>query len=74
MNEMKLIDLGWCIGKIEIQEYGCKLFIVSPSLYAEDSYYVPATSIEIVSTEALENLRDALTDALRLNKRGDENA
>lgn len=57
---MTLIDLGWCIARLDKGKHLLK--IVSPS-DESTSLYVPSESITIYSQPSLEALRDALIEA-----------
>jgi hypothetical protein len=60
-NELTtLIDLGWCIAKLD--EKGSVLTIVSPS-YQDEQCLTPAESVRIIGKEGLIKLRDALNTA-----------
>lgn len=55
----KVIDLGWCIGKLDRGVH--RLTIVSPSYSAEP--YAPTESVVVRGEAALLVLRDALNEA-----------
>ena len=55
---MKIIDLGWCIARLEKH----KLTIMSPADSSE-GFYQPAESIVVFGEEPLKALRDALNEA-----------
>ena len=61
---MKLIDLGWCIGRYENVNQ-VKLQIVSPSFSEDDTGFEPAQDITIHGIEQLKKLRDALDTILK---------
>ena len=65
---MKLIDLGWCMGRLKERDArsGETLIIISPSS-AEESTFQPAESVTIWGLAALLNLRDALNEAYPLD-------
>jgi len=55
---MCMIDLGWCMAKLQ----GHKLTLVCPSDNT-DGYYEPSQSITIYGLSNLETLRDELIKA-----------
>lgn len=57
---IKLIDLGWCIGRLDTD--GHKLVIVSPSEELDDRY-TPSESVIVYGPTPLLALRDALNEA-----------
>jgi hypothetical protein len=57
---MNVINLGWCVGKLDLVRG--RLIIVSPSS-AEDGQYSPAESVLVHGETALIALRDALNAA-----------
>lgn len=61
-NNMKLINLGWCMARLDVGRKGPKLTICSPSA-GEESSYTPAESIEVCGEPNLLALRDALNEA-----------
>ena len=56
---MKLIDLGWCMARLDPVNH--KLLIVSPADSSEG--FNPADSIVMFGEESLKALRDALNEA-----------
>jgi len=54
---IELIDLGWCIGKLDVEN--SKLTLVSPS-DEDNGFYVPAESIAIFGRKELIRLREVL--------------
>jgi hypothetical protein len=61
---IKVIDLGWCIARLEqrTSSQSPKLTIMSPSS-AEERVYSPAESVVIWGDVSLLALRDALNEA-----------
>ena len=57
---MKLIDLGWCLAKLNKEK--AILTIVSPADEQMNSF-VPAASVVISGVTDLKRLRDALNEA-----------
>ena len=57
---MKLIDLGWCMAKLNDKKD--RLTIVSPADEQENAF-VPAASVVIFGVSEIKNLRDALNEA-----------
>ena len=69
---MKLIDLGWCMGRLDTsRKPGAKLTIVSPSA-TEGSLYTPAETVEIYGETYLLALRNALNEAYPVDNKGVE--
>ena len=60
---MEVINLGWCIAKIESIGPQNSLTIMSPSAATENSY-TPAESVTVYGDAGLIALRDALNAAL----------
>lgn len=58
---MKVIDLGWCMARLEIKKHSAKLIIVSPSA-TEDNAYSPAETVVIYGEVNVLALRDALNE------------
>ena len=56
---MKLIDLGWCMARLN-EERG-HITIVSPADELEN-IFVPAASVTIVGVSELKKLRDVLNE------------
>lgn len=56
----KVIDLGWCIAKLDV--HNKKLTIVSPSDSSENNY-MPAESVAVYGEAGLIALRDVLNEA-----------
>jgi len=61
---MKLIDLGWCMGRLKIRDKtsGDSLIISSAS-NTDANVYQPAESVTIYGLAGLLALRDALNEA-----------
>lgn len=62
---MTLIDLGWCMARLDIKKNSSKLIICSPSA-SEESVYSPAESVVIYGENNVLTLRDALIAAYPL--------
>lgn len=60
---MKLIDLGYCVGKLEIKKQGFSILTILSAVSNEDGVFFPASSIEICGDINLIALRDALIAA-----------
>jgi len=62
---MKLIDLGWCMGRLNPRKKSSgeeSLIIASPSCSLNERLYQPAESVTIYGREAMLSLRDALNE------------
>lgn len=57
---VELIDLGWCIGRLDARNY--RLLIASPSS-RDESVYEPAESVQVNNKAGILKLRDALNKA-----------
>lgn len=60
-----LIDLGYCVGKLE---GNTKLIICSPSSAIDETFY-PSESVIIYGHENIKTLRDALIKAIPLDEK-----
>ena len=62
--ERKMIDLGWCMARIEpVNKKDIQLMVCSAALYDSESAE-PAQSVLIYGKENLAKLRDALIECL----------
>jgi hypothetical protein len=70
MMEPKLIDLGWCMGKLIFDSRGvpAHLFIVSPSDRG-DNTYTPAESVMVYGDSNIRKLFNALTEIYPVERR-----
>lgn len=61
---MVVTDLGWCVGKIIVEQGRCvSLTIISPADTSAERY-APAESVCVYSRENLVKVRDFLIEAL----------
>lgn len=58
-KQMKLIDLGWCIARLDTEKQ--RLTVMTPADLEED-IFVPAASVVIYGTPAIKRLRDTLNE------------
>jgi len=65
---MKVIDLGWCMARINTKLNS--LVIVSPAAVEEQTYQ-PAESVCFYGKENIEKLRDALNEAYPVTSEGE---
>lgn len=64
MRKSTVIDLGWCMAKLEVDKK--KLTIISPAEYHEN-WYAPTQEV-ILLGDSIIALRDVLNEIIPINK------